>query len=486
MKKTLVLLIFAVALIVGVMLARALRYGSSEPPVLSAREVAIPDGAIDRLAGAIRIPTISLENPASFDAAAFEALHAYLLSQFPRVHSQLEREIVGEHSLLYTWRGSDVSLKPILLAGHLDVVPIEPATVDKWQEGPFSGRITDGVVWGRGALDDKSAVLGTLEAAEMLLGEEFTPARTIYFAYGHDEEVGGQHGGRAIAALLKSRGVALEMVLDEGGVIGTDMVPGVDAQLALVGTAEKGFVSIRLSVEVPGGHSSLPPRESPIGILGAAIARLEADPMPPRFAEPTRQLLQRLSSRLPFVQRVAVTNLWITGPLILSTLERSPIINAMVRTTTAVTMFQAGTKDNVLASQATAVVNFRIVPGDRIADVQEQVMRVIDDPRVEVDVVGAFSSEPSRISSADSESFRTLERTIRSVLPEAIVTPYLAVVVTDARHYEDLAANVFRFLPLRLAPGDLNRMHGIDERLAASDYELAIRFYRELILNAAD
>jgi carboxypeptidase PM20D1 len=484
-KKFLALLASTVALIAGVIVASALRHTAIEAPVVPAREVVLPEGAIDRLAGAIRIPTISPEDPTSFDAAPFQALHAYLQLQFPRVHSQLEREIVGEHSLLYTWRGSDAGLKPILLAGHLDVVPIEPSTADQWQEAPFTGRVVDGVVWGRGALDDKAAVLGTLEAVEMLLGEGFAPARTVYLAYGHDEEIGGRNGGHAIAELLQRRGVALEMVLDEGGLIGTGMAPGVDAPLALVGTAEKGFVSIGLSAEAPGGHSSLPPRESSIGILAAAIARLEAEPMPPRLAAPTLQWLHTVGSRLPFVQRAAVANLWLTRTVVLGALERSPSTNAMVRTTAAVTMFQAGTKDNVLASRATAVVNFRILPGDSIAAVQEHVLRVVGDPRVRVDVVGAFSSEPSRISSVDSEGFRTLERTIRSVLPEAIVTPYLSVVVTDSRHYENLTTNVFRFLPLHLTREDLDRMHGIDERLAARDYELAIRFYRELMLNAA-
>src|SRR3712207_2202199 len=119
--------------------------------------------------------------------------------------------------------------------GHLDVVPVEPGTEKQWQEDPFGGRIADGFVWGRGAIDNKLSVLGTLEAVEMLLGEGFRPARTVHLAYGQDEEVGGTRGARAIAALLERRGVALEMVLDEGGVIGDGLLPGVAAPTALVG-----------------------------------------------------------------------------------------------------------------------------------------------------------------------------------------------------------------------------------------------------------
>jgi len=283
MRRLVLLLASALLLFVGVAAFRTLRFQSGQPPVERAPEVAVPAGAAERLAGAVRIPTISHEDPAAFDAGAFQTLHAYLSTAFPRVHAQLRRETVGTHSLLYTWQGTDSSLKPMLLMGHLDVVPVEPGTEGQWQERPFSGRIADGFVWGRGAIDNKLSVLGTMEAVEMLLGEGFRPARTVYLAYGHDEEVGGARGAREIAALLKRRGVQLEMVLDEGGVIGDRLFPGVSAPTALVGIAEKGFVSLELSTRAAGGHSSLPPRQSAIGILSAAVARVEDNPMPARW-----------------------------------------------------------------------------------------------------------------------------------------------------------------------------------------------------------
>jgi carboxypeptidase PM20D1 len=483
MKRFLFLLGSVLVLLVGVALIRTLRFRSVQPAVERAPEAAIPEGAAERLAGAVRIPTISHEDPSAFDAGAFQALHAYLAAQFPRVHSQLRRETVGTHSLLYTWQGSDSSLKPILLMGHLDVVPVEPGTEGRWQEKPFSGRIADGFIWGRGSIDNKLTVLGTIEAAEMLLGEGFRPARTVYLAYGHDEEVGGVNGAREIAALLTRRGVQLEMVLDEGGVIGDGLFPGVSVPTALVGIAEKGFVSVELSTRTAGGHSSLPPAQSAIGIVSAAIARLERNQVPARLEGPTRQLFERIGPRFPFAQRVVFANLWLTRPLVIRKLDDTATTNAMVRTTTAATIFQAGTKDNVLASSARAVINFRILPGDSIEGVVQHVRRVVDDPRVDVRRVGAFSSEPSRISSTDSESFRVLERTIRSVAPAAIVAPYLVVVVTDARYYRELSSNVFRFMPIQLTSQDLARMHGTDERVAVQGYERAVRLYRQLIMN---
>jgi carboxypeptidase PM20D1 len=472
-------------LLAAVMLAQTARDGSAQVVVTPALSSPIPVGAAERLAGSLRIATISAEDPAAFDADAFQALHAYLQASFPRVHSHLQRETVNEHSLLYRWQGSNSSLKPILLIGHLDVVPVEPGTEDKWQHDPFAGRIADGLIWGRGAIDNKSAVVGMLEAIEMLLAEGFRPARTVYLAYGHDEEVGGANGAREIAALLKQRGVQIEMALDEGGVIGDGLLPGINGPVALVGVAEKGFVTIELSTTTAGGHSSLPARDSAVGILGRAVASLEEQQMSSRLEGPTRQLLDGIRSQLPFVQRAVFANLWLTRALVLRTLEENPATNAMVRTTTAATIFQAGTKDNVLPSYARAIVNFRILPGDSIASVVEHVRRVIDDDRVEIKTVGRFSAEPSAVSSSESDSFRTLERTIRSVAPDAIVAPYLVVVVTDARYYTSLSRNVYRFLPLRLTSQDLARTHGIDERIRIRDYEEAVRTYRQLVIESA-
>lgn len=204
--------------------------------------------------------------------------------------------------------------------------------------------------------------------------------------------------------------------------------------------------------------------------------------MAARLDGPTRQLFARIGPRFPTMQRAMFANLWLTAPLVLGTLEESPTTNAMVRTTTAPTIFQAGTKDNVLPSYARAVINFRILPGDTVASVLEHVKRAIDDPRVEIKTAGRFSAEPSAMSNSDSESFRTLERTIRSVVPDAIVAPYLVVVATDARYYSDLSRNVFRFLPLRLTQRDLERMHGPNERIGIREYETAIRIYRQVVL----
>jgi len=482
-RSGLLLLGLAAGILLAVLLVRTALYGTVGSEVSPVPKVTISEGAAGRLAGAIRIPTISQESGA-IHGDAFRALHAYLQVAFPRAHSELRREVVADYSLLYTWPGTDPSLKPILLLGHLDVVPVEPGTERDWQEDPFGGRIADGFIWGRGAIDNKSAVVGTLEAVELLVSEGFRPPRTVHLAFGHDEEAGGTGGASAIAAHFRSRRVEFEMILDEGGVIADGILPGVATPVALVGIAEKGFVSIELSTRAAGGHSSLPPSESAIGILAAAIARLEKNPLEARFDGATRQLFERIGPEFPFGQRLIFANLWLTRRLVAARLEASPATNAMVRTTTAATLIQGGTKDNVLPTQARAVVNFRILPGDRVAGVVEHVRRTIEDSRVEVKLGGRFSSEPSAISSTQSESFQRMELAIRRAIPGVRVAPYQVVVATDSRYFQDLSANVFRFLPVRVTPEDLERMHGVNERIEVARYEDAIRFYRQLLLEA--
>jgi carboxypeptidase PM20D1 len=484
MKKLLLVTGAVLLLLLGVVAARTARYGAPQTAVEPAPLVAVPAEAAERLAAAIRFPTIAHPDPDSLDAAPFLALHDHLERSFPRVHAALRRERVNGLTLLFTWPGSDPSLRPILLMGHMDVVPVEEGTEAHWRQPPFGGRTVDGEVWGRGAIDNKPSVLGTLEAAEMLLAEGFRPRRTVLLAYGHDEEVGGRHGAAAVAALLRERGVELEMVLDEGGVVGEGLMPGVAAPTALVGIAEKGSLSVELSTRSEGGHSSMPPRRTTIGVLGGAVARLEGRPLPARLAGATRLLFEHVGPELPLAQRAVFANLWLTRPLVVRILSGSPSTDGAIRTTTATTVFEAGAQDNVLASQARAVVNFRILPGDSVAGVLAHVRRVVDEPGVQIRAL-ATAAEPSPVSSATSAAYRTLERSIREVLPDAIVAPYLVMAATDARYFHSLSGNVYRFLPIRMNSADLDRLHGTDERIRVADYETAVRFYRQLIRNAA-
>lgn len=444
------------------------------------------------LSGAIAFPTISWEGggtPEQKKATqeAFAGLHAYLEKTFSQVHVKLDHEVVGENNLLFTWKGGDASLKPILLMGHQDVVPVEAGTEGKWTQPPFSGQIADGFIWGRGTLDDKMTVVGLLEAVDLLLARGFQPKRTIYLAFGQDEEVGGQQGAEKIAQLLKSRGVQLAFVMDEGGFVSRGLVPGVSAPVAMIGTSEKGYLSLELSVETSGGHSSVPPKESSIGILAAAVRKIERHPMPAHVHGPVGEFLEYAGGSASFPMRVVYKNLWLFGPVVQKILEASPDSNATLRTTTAPTIFRAGTKDNVMPSRATAVVNFRLLPGDTVASVTEHVRRVVDDPRLKLQpLLGEPPAEPSPRSSPESPNFQLMQKTLAEVYPDAVVAPFVFVGATDSKHYAGLTSDIYRFAPMALDAEDVVRIHGTNERIGVDNFAHTIDFYCQLIRNAAN
>lgn len=459
---------------------------TSAPSTVGVVAVAIPsaDTLAGHLAEAVRFRTISYSDTAPPEAAEFTALRSWMERTYPLVHQRLAREIILGHTLLYTWNGTDASLAPIVLMGHMDVVPVEAGSEKKWDHGPFSGDIAGGYVWGRGTLDDKENVVGLLEATEHLLAAGVTPRRTVMLAFGHNEEVLGS-GARATAALLKQRGVSPAFVIDEGGAIAdSGVMAGVSRPVAIIGVAEKGYLSVELVAEAAGGHSSVPPRETATGIVAAGVTRIEADPLPARFTPVVRAMLDRTGREMKGMPKAVMANLWLFEPVVLWQLSKSPETNAMIRTTGAPTMFSGSIKDNVLPQRARAVVNFRLLPGDSIAGVLAYVTRTVNDPRIQVRAVGP-SSEPSVVTSTTSPEYRMLERTIHEVVPNTVVSPFLLMGGTDSRHYAAVTRNVFRFSAMRIKAGDMERAHGTNERLAVSSFAEAVRFYVRLIQNAA-
>ena len=442
--------------------------------------------AAERLSEAIRIKTISWGPGLAVESKAFRDLHSFLEQEYSVAHTVLKREVVNEFSLLYTWPGSDPSLEPILLTAHLDVVPIERGTEDLWRNDPFSGLIDDdGMIWGRGALDDKLSVLGLFEAVEVLLRQGFTPQRTIYFGFGHDEELEGE-GAKAIAEKIKLKepGPPLAFVLDEGSIIGVGLVPGVEKPVAMIGVAEKGYLSIRLIAKSEGGHSSTPPQETAVGRLARALDRLQNNRLPAELRAPVSDMLAALAPEMSTGQGLAVENQWLFGGIIASMLTEDPTSNAMVRTTTAPTIIKGGQKDNVLPQEATATVNFRILPGDSIASVRRHVEEVIGDPLVTVEPIMESASEPVPPADIASDSYRMVQLTTRQIFPETVVVPALVVAATDSRHYQGVTDNIFRFLPVTLDGERLAGIHGNNERLETSSYERLIAFYVQLMRNS--
>ncbi len=483
MRRLLIAAAIALAAVTVVMAVRAAATPSRQVDAPPAQAIAFDTAAAaERLAAAIRVPTVSREDGPAPDSV-FGALHRQLAAAFPRVHATLRRETVGG-SLLFAWAGADTAVPAMLLTGHLDVVPVDSGSEGRWTHPPFAGTIADGFVWGRGALDDKGSVLAILEAVEALLAEGFSPARTIFLAFGHDEEISGLGGAMRLAGRLAERGARVEWVLDEGGTITRGLVPGVDGPVAVVGIAEKGYANVELVATDAGGHSSTPPAHTAIGRLALAVSRLEDDPFPARIAGATGALLEHAGPEMTLPFRIAFANLWLLERPMLARFTRDPRSAAAVRTTTAVTMVAGGTKANVLPVEARAVVNFRTLPGDSAGAVAARVQRVVNDSAVRVRLLPG-ASEPSPVASTESTGYRAVARAIRQVFPGTVVAPYLVIGATDARHYARLTPTVLRFTPGLETAASPPRAHGTDERVGIDEHARAVGFYAQLIRNSA-
>lgn len=482
MKKFFKFLGLALLLFIGYILVKTFTFTSQQLEVDPVSKIDIPEAAVERFTEALRIKTISHENAADFDSAAFESFNQLIRKNYPLVATRLDRKTFNRYSHLYTWHGTDDSLKPIVLMGHIDVVPI--ASPDQWTNDPFAGTVKDGIIWGRGTIDDKFSVIGILESIEMLLAENHDPERTIYLAFGHDEEVGGELGAVAIAKHLVDQGIEAEFVLDEGYAITQKLVPGVDPDLAFIGVAEKGSTTIELMVEQAGGHSSQPAPETAIDILASGVAALKDHPLEATISEAMHGFMDQVGPELGFVNKMAFANRGIFKSIIIGTYESaSGAGNALVRTTTAPTIFEAGIKENVIPYYARAVVNFRIIPGQTADDVMQHVLTTIDDDRVQAKFYG-FNTNPSPVSPMDSEGYDMINKTLKQTFDGVLTAPNLVIAATDSRHFTEVSKNVYRFVPYHINESNIQSFHGIDERIPVADYKDAIRFYRQLILNS--
>lgn len=482
------LVLLAVAALVGlagVLAFNTFRHGSQQIAVAPLAPIAVDEqGAAKRLSEAIRFQTISnFLNPEQ-DAAALDALQAHIQASFPAFHAAAKREIVNGHSLLYTWEGTDKAAKPIALLAHQDVVPIAPKTEGDWLQPPFSGAIEGGYVWGRGSWDDKGNLFSILEAAELMAKQGFQPKRTIYFAFGHDEEVSGLRGAGKIAELLAARNVRLDYVLDEGLLITEGVMKGLDKPAALIGVAEKGYATLVLTARGTPGHSSMPPRDTAIGMLAAGLVQLENHRLPMHIRGAVAEMFDTLAPEMSGFNRVVLSNLWLFRPLLLSEFAKSGTTAAMIQTSTALTVFNAGDKDNVLPGIAEASVNFRLLPGETQASVADHVRTTVANDKIAITPFeGNF--DPPPVTGTKSPFYQALTRTIREVFPDVIVAPGLMIAATDSRHYANVADNIFRFSPVRATLEDLKRFHGTNERISIKNYADMIRFYVRLMQSTA-
>lgn len=437
---------------------------------------------IKNLSDAIKIPTIANRDESLVDWAPFDEFHEMLEKAYPLMHEKLENEIISTCSLLYHWKSEHPEKEPIALLSHQDVVPVTPGTEDDWKYPAYSGEIAEGFLWGRGAIDMKNHLIGVCEAVETLLEEGYVPERDVYLCFGHNEEVmaeGEICGADCMMRWFKERGIKLDSVLDEGGAILEAKVDKViDGHLAGVGIAEKGHVDFEISVNAKGGHSSQPPKHSALGELSRIVCKLENNQFKAELTPQLYSLFNEIGKNTTYPVRCVMSNLPILKPLVTKICSEIPPVASMMRTTTAVTMANGSPAPNVLPQKATVNVNFRIMPGQTIDDVEAHI-RKIAGPKAEVKMVSG--KNPSKISPTDSRAFNAIREICKEMDPKAIVAPYLVMGGTDARNYEDVCDNIYRYSPFLMDTALLLTCHGTNERIPLTSLKDGVVFFKKYI-----
>ncbi|MCS3442310.1 carboxypeptidase PM20D1 [Microbacterium phyllosphaerae] len=434
-------------------------------------------GIAERLSQMIQLPTVSAELEER-GPGPFEDFVTLIADLYPLVHEKLTLERHTDFGLLFHWAGSGpASDGPVVLMAHYDVVPVDES--DAWTHPPFAGVVSGGVVYGRGALDDKGPLIVVLEAVENLLADGFVPARDVYLSLGGNEETYGR-AAEEIARVLRDRGIVPWLVVDEGGAVVDAPLRFVPGRAAMIGVGEKGVMTLTLSARGEGGHASAPPALTAVRRVARAVDRLGPTTFRPRASKAIGRMLSQLGAQTPGPARHLLRLLgsapFLTGQ-VFAALGGEPA--ALVRTTVAPTMQSGGTAANVLPSQASATVNLRIALGETTQQAVLRVRRRIRDPLVVVKVEEA--SEPSPESATDNAQFALLADALAVSHPGVPAVPYVMMAATDSRHFHRFAPAVYRFAPLDMSNAQRASIHGVDENVEIAALERGERFHRALL-----
>ncbi len=476
MKNILKVLAVIIAAIMIVVIVKTM----NNKPVNNQKEVvleAIPQNALEHMSAAIKIKTETPNDDYQFDTATFMSYRKFLENSYPLIHKNLPRTIIDSFNYIYEWKGSDTSILPMVLMAHYDVVPVEQSAVKLWHAAPYGGEIKENYIWGRGVLDDKSSMISILEAAEAQLAKGFQPKQTILLCFGADEESSGK-GATAMVKYFASQNKKFDLVVDEGGEISTENNKSVKAPIASIGVGEKGYVTLVLTAQKAGGHSSIPASHTAIDILSTAIAKVSENPMPTKLTPPIEAYLKSVSAyNENFIDKMVLSNLWLFKSNVINKMAEEPTSNALIRTTLVPTVFNSGVRDNVIPTFATAYINSRILPGETTKDVYDYVTKIVNDTNIKITYYKNYMTEASPTTNVESKYYKRVEKIIRSVVKDVVVAPMLMVGATDSRNYRTLSEGVVNFTPLTNAKG----YHGIDERMQISDFQKCVNFYTLLI-----
>ena len=493
MKKYLLYTLLAALLIFGGLMPLLNLESVQARYTASATTLQFPplSGDIDRLQQSITFKTIS-QDPRMLDTTAFDNFGKFLRVSYPEVFSTLSVDTFSSHTYVLKWEGHSLEPKNYLLIAHQDVVPVDQKSLDQWHYPPFSGAFEGapgdvefaetGFVYGRGTLDDKSSLMALMETLESLAFQKFQPAHNLYFCFGQDEEIGGKAGAALVAEHYRADGLLFEAILDEGGIISTGSIPGLkETPVALIGTAEKGYLSVEVSFNVAGGHSSMPNSQTAISQAAGFIQALQEGLYAPEFSEPLNGFIDHLAPEMPWSLKTVFANRFLTEPLLLSLYQKSHTGRALTNNTAVATIMAAGIKDNVVPASARVVCNTRILPGTTPQQILASYEALAAEYGGTVQAYQNMGSAATNTSSTESEAFVKLGQAVKEIFPEALVSPYLTIGGTDSKNFEGLSKNTYRFLPMVLNPKEVGGIHGTNERISVEAYRKMVLWYTSVI-----
>ncbi len=442
-------------------------------------DITVPDVNAEivaqKLSTAIQFKTISHPFGEPGRPAAYQEFIDWLEIAFPNASRAMDQTIVGGFTPLYHWKGTDSTQSPILISGHYDVVPIE----GDWSRDPWAGEISDGYVWGRGALDMKGSVVSYMHAIDLLVASGFQPQRDIYVAITQDEEIGGAGGAAAVISYFQDNQIEIDWSLDEGSFVLSDIISSIDADIASINVAEKGYMTVRITARGQGGHSSLPHRDTAVSNLAKAIVQLQEEPVAGGLTDVSASFFDTLGPHMGLAERVLFANTWLFKPILERVLSAQNTTDAMLRTTKAPTMLEGSEAENVLPQEASVFVNFRLHPRDNEQTVLNHIKSQIHQDHIDIEVLDV--SGASSVSAHTNDAFERLSASAQAVFGDVVVVPGLTIGGTDSGRYSKYAKNSYRFMPIVFKADDIALLHGKDERISIENLRKAVQYYMVLL-----